>query len=472
MQKFFTTLAVLFIFSNAFAFSDIGSNNLHKNAIEYLSRHSVVSGFSDGEFKPQQWITRAELSKIIVGARGESPSPREFNSCFGDVASEWFARFVCFAQNENWISGYPDGTFRPSAEVNYAEAAKIIINALGGGLDDSTKFSNVADDEWFAIFANTIRARNLSDDSTFFADQKITRGEVAEIIFRELVVKNSTESKFGSELVEDFDFEISPDVIVAQSIDFSNSKNSGLMLSGWQFINGNWVTKPTLEFNGRDYSFTTPEEYVVALIAIQKNFSALGVNIFTDDITRFISEFRTFFGYYPKTIPDPAIVPENENFFGENSSVSVAANFTDLDFTDESVVAARGGAVVKTGGALIYIGYEVCPPLNKNPVLASFTDGRLNWVRRNYETSLDESVGYGLLTDGKNLFAVFTSRGIEESIGLDFRRFAKRGWLDEYGEGEGKQIAVIAKINLENGVYWATPLGWSHAEYILMRTEK
>jgi len=450
MRKILAAFAAFLTFSTALAFSDVGSGDPHKNAIEYLARHSVVAGFSDGEFKSRQRITRAELAKIVVGVRGENPSPREFNSCFADVAGEWFARFVCSAKNENWIDGYSDGAFRPGAEVDRAEAAKIVVNALGVALDDSTKFSDVAD-EWFAPFANTMRARNLFDGTIFSAGQKITRGEVAEIIFRALVVKNFGESKFISTLVDDFDFDISPAAIVASTLDFANSENANLRITKWRLKTDGWTVQPTLEFNGKQFSFATPQNYAAALQKIRNHFRVTQNYYFDEAIDEYIAEFETAFKFFSATdtigiSPSPVARP-----FSPGAAIGNSADFTDTDLADESAVAARGGPAVKIGAASIYIGYETLPPLNKNPVLVSFTDGKQNWVRRDYETSSDESVGYGLLADGENLFAVFTSRGVEENINFDFRRFAKKGWLFEYGEGSGKQIAVIAKINSNNG---------------------
>lgn len=446
MRKTLATLVAFLTFSGALAFSDVASNNSHKNAIDYLTSHAVVSGFPDGQFKPQQRITRAELMKIVVRARGGNPSPREFNSCFDDVANEWFAPFVCFAKDSNWVDGYSEDIFRPGSEVNRAETAKIIMNTLGVAFDNSTKFSDVATNEWFAPFANTIRSRNLLDDTVFYADEKITRGEVVEIVYRTLVVKNSSEKKFDSTLAAKFGTEISPAVITENNLDYSNPANANLGLTLWRIENDSWVTKPTLKFNGGSYFFDTPQEYVDALTTIQKHFEILNMDHFADYLVRIIGQFDSVFLDSSNFNSNDSTSPS------ANSSLGVGANFTNVDLTSESAVAARGAPTAQFGNSKIYIGYEVLAPLNYNPVLVSFTNGSQDWLRRDYETSSDESLGYGVLwADADTLFAVFTSRGAEENINSDFRRFAKNGWLSEYGKGSGRRIAVVAKIDPVDG---------------------
>ncbi|MCF7846457.1 MAG: S-layer homology domain-containing protein [Candidatus Peribacteraceae bacterium] len=447
MRKTLVIFAASLTFSSALAFSDVGENDAHKDAIDYIESHSVVSGFPDREFKSERSITRAELAKIVVGARGEDPSPRQYNSCFSDVANEWFAPFVCFAKEMIWIDGYADGTFRPGETVNRAEAAKIILNTLGVALDDSANFPEISKLAWFAPFANTIRSRNLFDGTTFAAGQRITRGEVAEMIYRVLIVKNSGAAKFSSALATNFDEAIAPDEIVRGSIDFPSVGNASFALSSWRIEGGVWTLKPALDLNNRTYYFNSPQNYVAVLAVLQKHFAVLGVELFDEDLTRFISEFEAIIASYRGSDASSSILPS-----GENSTLGVGANFSDIDITNEAAVAATGAPFAEYGNTKIYAGYEILTPLNYNPLLVSFTNGSQNWLRRDYETSSDESLAQGILwADANTLFVIFTSRGVEENINTDFRRFTQNGWLSEYGEGSGKQVAVIARIDPTNG---------------------
>ena len=108
--------------------SDIQEDR-NETSIQYLLDTNVISGYPDGTFKPAQTINRAELMKIITEGIGITPSADEYSDCFPDVTNEWFAVYVCYAKEQNWIQGYPDGAFKPDQNVNKVEALKMIINS-------------------------------------------------------------------------------------------------------------------------------------------------------------------------------------------------------------------------------------------------------------------------------------------------------------------------------------------------------
>ena len=93
----------------------------------FAKRYGIANGYLDGTFRPEQPVSRAELVKLIASyftvEGGTSPFP--------DVPDgHWAAEVVSFAAEEGWVSGYPDGTFRPDAPVSRAEAVKILNHAL------------------------------------------------------------------------------------------------------------------------------------------------------------------------------------------------------------------------------------------------------------------------------------------------------------------------------------------------------
>lgn len=93
-------------------------------------------------------MSRAELVKLIASyftvEGGTSPFP--------DVpAGHWAAEVVSFAAEEGWVSGYPDGTFRPDAPVSRAEAVKILNHALdrrAGERAAALPFTDVEKGHW------------------------------------------------------------------------------------------------------------------------------------------------------------------------------------------------------------------------------------------------------------------------------------------------------------------------------------
>lgn len=144
--------------------------------------------------------------------------------------------------------------------------------------------------------------------------------------------------------------------------------------------------------------------------------------------------------------------------FAETATQS-SVNNTAVTFTcndTEATIKGKNGAKVTSGTTSIYIGYQQVSSKNKDPRIIRFDNGVKKWCRSDYETTLDDGTGYGLLWDGGNvLYGVFSSTGSQ--TGNDFRRFANGRWLPSYGSGGGAKVAVIARINPVNGdVNYAT----------------
>ena len=114
-------------------FSPIQSSHLYKTAIDYLKEQAVVQGYNDGTFRPDNTINRAEFMKIVIGAKYSQDyiGVSSAWNCFSDVHTEWFAPYICIAKDEGIVSGYPDGAFRPSQNISFVEAAKILAEVYG-----------------------------------------------------------------------------------------------------------------------------------------------------------------------------------------------------------------------------------------------------------------------------------------------------------------------------------------------------
>jgi hypothetical protein len=155
-------------------FPDVETNHANNNAINYAFNQNIISGYPDGTFKPENRINRAEFTKIVVGATRDGEI--DGSNCFPDVQDEWFSSFVCTAKENGTIGGYPDGTFRPSDEVNFAEAAKIVVGAFGLEVGDG--------DNWYEPYIQALGDAGAIPLSIGSLDEKITRGEMAEMVYR------------------------------------------------------------------------------------------------------------------------------------------------------------------------------------------------------------------------------------------------------------------------------------------------
>lgn len=125
------------VFAAASDFTDVSYSDPSREAINYLKENDVVEGYGDGTFKSLNKINRAEFLKIVVGSLDDFDVRKENGkNCFSDVKDEWFARYVCYAKSKGIVSGYSDGSFKPANNINFAEASKIVVNAFGFDASD------------------------------------------------------------------------------------------------------------------------------------------------------------------------------------------------------------------------------------------------------------------------------------------------------------------------------------------------
>ncbi len=113
-------------------FSDVPESNPFYTYIETAYHHGVISGYSDGTFRWGNNVTRGQLSKIIVIAE-QWAIDTTGGPHFSDVPqSDPFYGFVETAYNHEIISGYSDGTFRPGNNATRGQISKIVYNAITG----------------------------------------------------------------------------------------------------------------------------------------------------------------------------------------------------------------------------------------------------------------------------------------------------------------------------------------------------
>lgn len=116
------------------AFTDVDSKHVYYEAINNLSAEGILNGFEDGSFKPGDSVTRAQFTKIMCYALsvGNLTYSEAERSIFTDVApAHWAANNIVTAYRQKIINGMGDGTFAPEANVNYEQAVKMVVCALG-----------------------------------------------------------------------------------------------------------------------------------------------------------------------------------------------------------------------------------------------------------------------------------------------------------------------------------------------------
>ena len=111
-------------------FSDVSADKWYNNAVSTLSNMGVIGGYADGTFRPDAPISRAEFAKIAVSFTQNNGSA--VYNYFTDVkTTDWFAPYVTAAKDAGLIEGYSDGSFKPESKITRAEACAIVNRTLG-----------------------------------------------------------------------------------------------------------------------------------------------------------------------------------------------------------------------------------------------------------------------------------------------------------------------------------------------------
>lgn len=163
------------------------------DSINRLNAVGMVKGYTDGSFKPEQNITRAEYAAIAVRALGleaaaqYAKGPTKFN----DVpASHWASGYINVAVDQGIIVGYPDGSFKPEANVTAAEAIAMMVRVLG--------YEPVLTGTWPTKYISKASSLGLLDDvsiSNFNVPAK--RGDVFVVADAALDVKPLVQKGYG-----------------------------------------------------------------------------------------------------------------------------------------------------------------------------------------------------------------------------------------------------------------------------------
>ena len=109
-------------------FIDVPNNSWYSQAVAKLAEMGMLKGYSDGTFRPNDPISRAEFATIA--ARFDKLQPVKGITFIDVPSNHWAAENISSAFAKGWINGYSDGTYRPNRNITRAEVAKIINTML------------------------------------------------------------------------------------------------------------------------------------------------------------------------------------------------------------------------------------------------------------------------------------------------------------------------------------------------------
>lgn len=168
--------------------------------VETLAEKGLVKGFLNGTFKPDRQVTRAEFAALIAAAFVDTDSIRP-GQIFPDVATDfWAANAIRQAQRQGFVSGFPDGSFRPNAPMTRVQAIVVLVNGLklGDGRSEALLvYVDRAQVPSYAIepvAAATERQLvvNYPDPHILRPLVPITRAETTALVHQALVAANKT----------------------------------------------------------------------------------------------------------------------------------------------------------------------------------------------------------------------------------------------------------------------------------------
>lgn len=142
-------------YSTKSGFRDVASGSWYNTYVATLNNAGVITDSSNGCFRPNEAITRAELAAMLAKFSETTGAANYFN----DVSAKyWAANAIAICAKLGWINGYPDGTFRPDKNVTRAELMAMINRATGRAPKSADAFlpgmktwSDNTSDKWYYL---------------------------------------------------------------------------------------------------------------------------------------------------------------------------------------------------------------------------------------------------------------------------------------------------------------------------------
>ncbi len=213
-------LAIMVVFSGAVNVCAFDQSS----AVGLLSSMNIMNGYPDGSYHLENYVTRAEFTKIAIAASDyrNMVATNMSVSPFPDVQyTHWAAPYIKLAVSNKLITGYSDATFKPDNNVTLEEAATICLRLLGYTNEDfgsSWPYGQMG-------IANNI---NLTDNISLTVGESMTRGDVLNMVFNMLNTKSKGANSY---YIEKMDYKIVEDTILIATSDEDSGVGSDKILT-------------------------------------------------------------------------------------------------------------------------------------------------------------------------------------------------------------------------------------------------
>lgn len=195
-----------------------------ESVVQVVSRLNIMTGYPDGSFGLENYVSRAEFTKIAVAASSyrNAVATNLRTSPFYDVPYDhWAAPYIQLASANQLVTGYVDSTFRPESLVTYEEAVTVLLKVLGYSADDfgaSWPYGQVG-------LANSL---GLTEGVQKYTGDYLTRRDVAYMIYNLMDTKSKNSN---DKYIKTFDAEILEGVILIATIQEDASVGAGKVVT-------------------------------------------------------------------------------------------------------------------------------------------------------------------------------------------------------------------------------------------------
>lgn len=169
--------------ASAMTFPDVDSNSPYSKAIEYVSELGIMVGDSNGNFNPNNIVSRCEMATIVCRVLDETENLSKTNT-FTDVpTTHWANSYIGKASELGIVGGYGNGKFGPGDPVTYEQAVTMIVRTIGEG---DRANSNGGYPNGYLLIA---QEKNLLYGIQAVQGQGLSRGAVAMLLYNYYVTQ-------------------------------------------------------------------------------------------------------------------------------------------------------------------------------------------------------------------------------------------------------------------------------------------
>lgn len=160
-----------------------------------ITKYAFLSGYDDNTVRPDKAVTRGEFVKMLVLAIDNYDKDQDYSHPFQDVdPKRFYDKYIGYAFSIGVVTGYSDGTFRPEATITRAEAAKMVADAAGLTVEEkddlTVTFTDVDPNAWYGPYVKALADEGIVSgykDGTFKPQNMITRAEAVRMLVEIMV---------------------------------------------------------------------------------------------------------------------------------------------------------------------------------------------------------------------------------------------------------------------------------------------